>query len=309
MKHITKQSTSAVFMVQPRSFGFDDQTAKTNSFQTKVLLTRGEVLRRANNEFDLVVDGLRSRGIFVQVYLGGEVKKPSAVFPNNWLSTWPDGSIYLYPMATKSRRLERHQDGINELAQQFKVGDVFDLSNTENHEQYLESTGVIIFDHVHKVMYGCISQRCNQQLFYEHAKVLGYRPVVFHAYDAAGAPIYHTNVMMGIQTNTVVICADAIPDEDERAMVLASLRTGHRIVVEITYAQMTAFCGNVLELRNGSGEQILAMSQSAHDNFTASQRRLLAKDKTLVPFAIPTIEMIGGGSVRCMLAEVFLPIK
>lgn len=295
-------------MVQPLSFGFDQQTAETNTFQTKMSLSRDEVLQRANDEFAAMVAGLRARDITVQVYQdAGSQDKPNAVFPNNWLSMWPDGTTYLYPMATESRRRERSSKVLDELAENFKVSKTIDVSESEHHGRYLESTGVMIFDHLQRVVYGCLSERCDEQLLTEHAKLLGYAPVVFHAYDAEGAPIYHTNVMMSLQTDTAVICAESISSDGERQEVIGQIKATGRDVIEITQAQMAAFCGNVLELQNEQGERFLAMSQTAYDHFTSAQRDLLAKDKTLLPFAIPTIETIGGGSVRCMLAEIFLP--
>lgn len=307
MKHTSAQSASAVLMVYPISFGFDEQTAQTNAFQTEILLPDDTVVARATQEFTAMVDGLRAHDIFVQVFRDPDVRpKPNAVFPNNWLSMWPDGTVYMYPMATESRRIERSDDALRELEKKFEVSSVTDVSSVERRGQYLESTGVIIFDHLHKVAYACISERCNPQLFAEHAAALGYEPVVFHAYDLLGIPIYHTNVMMSVQTDTVVICVESITDQTEQDRVLTCLRQSGREIIQITHAQMAAFCGNVLELQNLRGERFLALSQSAYDAFTSTQRDQLAADKTLLPFAVPTIETVGGGSVRCMLAEIFL---
>jgi hypothetical protein len=166
-------------------------------------------------------------------------------------------------MATKSRRKERNHQIIAQLREQFEVRAVNDISDIELQGKYLESTGVIIFDHLQKTMYGCVSDRCNEQLFNEHAKTLGYQPILFHAFDISGAPIYHTNVMMGIQTSTVVICAESISDKKERDSVISQLKLSGRTVIEITYDQMAAFCGNVLELRNENGERFIAMSRNA----------------------------------------------
>ena len=298
-------------MVRPDGFGFDEQTAATNTFQTHVSLSLKEIRARTNHEFDAMVDSLRQHGIQVVVFEDHEdaASKPNAVFPNNWLSMWPDGHVFLYPMATDSRRIERSFSALQELTRQFKITEVTDIAEVEAYGNYLESTGVMIFDHHNRIVYGCLSPRCDASLFTSHALQLGYEPALFEAYDAAGAAIYHTNVMMGIQSTTAVICAEAITDESVRAEVLSMLtRTGHKIV-EITQAQMTSFCGNVLELQNEAGELFLAMSQSAFGAFTPEQRRILSCDKTLLPFDITTIETIGGGSVRCMLAEVFLPKK
>lgn len=301
------QSAKAVLMVRPTSFGFDEQTAQSNAFQNKPNIQQAEVLMRANTEFQQATQTLSRHGIEVVVFEDEVIPpKPNAVFPNNWLSTWPDGRIFLYPMATESRRVERSPAIIDSLKIHFKVSDIIDMTSSETDQKYLESTGVIIFDHIHKIAYACASVRCDEQLFRDHVTSLGYTPVLFHAYDEQGVPIYHTNVLMGIQTTTAVICLDAITDPKERQLVRDSLKnTGHE-VIDISYAQMNSFCGNTLELHNQNDKRLLAMSQTAYDNFTPEQRRQLEVDKTLVPLAIPTIETIGGGSARCMLAELFL---
>jgi len=307
--HPTAQSASAVIMVRPTSFGFNKQTAQTNSFQHHLSLSQAELRARAEAEFAAIVAGLRQHDIHVTVFDDPDhaQRKPDAVFPNNWLSTWPDGRVFLYPMATESRRTERSFVALQALAANFRISQVTDLSDTEAYGAYLESTGVIIFDHQHKLAYGCISPRCDASLFISHALALGYQPVSFHAYDDTGVAIYHTNVMMGVASTTAVICSEAILDEGERTEVVEALRRSGRQVVEITQAQMASFCGNVLELQNAAGELFLAMSQSAFDAFTPQQRARLSHDKTLLPFDISTIETVGGGSVRCMLGEVFLP--
>lgn len=306
----SKQSTNTVLMVRPTSFGFDEQTAVSNSFQTNVNLHQQEVLQRAAAEFRQLTDTLTAHGVSVVVFEDDPLPpKPNAVFPNNWLSTWPDGRLFLYPMATKSRRLERSSRLLASLTDQFKVSEVIDLTGHENQDIFLESTGVMVFDHANKIVYGCVSVRCDETLFRKHAADLGYRPVVVRAYDQAGGLIYHTNLLMGVQTSTAVVCLEAIADRTERDQLRASLeQTGHEVVA-ITMEQMNACCGNVLEVQNAAGERFLALSQGAYDAFTPSQRAQLSKDKRLLPVAIPTIETIGGGSVRCMLAELFLPPK
>lgn len=304
------QSTPAVLMVRPTSFGFNEQTAITNTFQNHSSLSANEIHERADQEFTDMVEKLRENGIHVTVFEDTDtLQKPDAVFPNNWFSTWNNGHVYLYPMTTESRRVERSYAALEKLAQDFKIAQVTDMSPSEEYGLALESTGVMIFDHENKIVYGCISPRCDAGLFTNHATQLGYKPLLFHAYGQDGTPVYHTNVLMGIQSTTAVICTEAITDEEERQLVLDTLKnTGHE-VIEITQAQMSAFCGNVLEVQDGDGELFIAMSQTAYDNFTAEQRAALGKDKLLLPFAIPTIETIGGGSVRCMLGENFLPKK
>lgn len=302
----SRQSAQSVLMVSPASFGFDSQTAVSNKFQVMLSADPSDVTSRAMREFRTAVTTLRRAGINVIVHDGNpNDDKPNAVFPNNWISMWPNGRVYTYPMATASRRIERDRNVLDQLADKFAIKQTIDLSGSESDERYLESTGVIIFDHLNKVAYGCISQRCDQGLFVSHVESLGYRPIAFHAYDQNGAPIYHTNVMMGIQSTTAVICSEAIADDAERQLVLESLRQNHT-VIEISLTQMNSFCGNVLELQNRYGDKFLAMSRSAYQGFTGEQRRQLAADKKLLPIDIPTIEAVGGGSVRCMLAEIFL---
>lgn len=295
-------------MVQPTTFGFDEQTAKTNSFQKHVTLAQSEVLRQANDEFDAAAAKLRNAGITVLVFEDKDERiKPNAVFPNNWLSTWPDGQVCMYPMATPSRRIERSPAALDMLREAFAVKTINDLSKAEANNHYLEGTGVIIFDHPNKIAYACISPRCDEALFRKHVRDLGYQPIAFRAYDQNGKAIYHTNIMLGIQSATAVVCAETITDAAERAQVMNKLiETGHE-VVDITAEQMNHYCANVLELQNNKGKRFLALSQGAYDSFTSEQRKLLSKDKTLLPVALPIIEAVGGGSFRCLLAEIFLP--
>jgi hypothetical protein len=308
MKH--SHLASQVFMVYPASFGYDDQTAATNMFQHQPTVTRAAVTARAVAEYDAMVVALRAHGIgVVDFHDEPEPPKPNAVFPNNWLTSWPDGRVFLYPMATPSRRSERSPAALHELKRRFELGDVLDLSELEQQERYLEGTGVIVFDHVNRLGYAAVSPRCDATLAAEHIESLGYRPVIFHAADARGTAIYHTNVLMGIQTTTAVICAETIANLPERRRVVDSLEQTGRRVIAITQDQMGHFCGNVIELQNEAGEAFLVLSQTAYDNFTADQRAVLAADKTLLPVAIPTIEAVGGGSARCMIAEIFLPAK
>jgi len=298
-------------MVRPRSFGFNEQTAATNSFQHHVALSSKRIQQQADNEFMAMVDSLRQHKIRVIVFEDSDSTppKPDAVFSNNWLSTWPDGTIYLYPMATESRRTERNFAALDLLNQQFAVRTVSDISATEQYGVYLESTGAIVFDHSNKLAYGCISDRCDQSLFISHVLQRGYQPVPFHAYDPKGKAVYHTNVLMGITTHAAVICAEAITDQSERAQVLSMLKRSGREILAISAEQTAAFCGNVLELRSAANESFLAMSQTAFDAFTPRQRQILTHNAKPLPFRIPTIETIGGGSARCMLTEVFLPRK
>lgn len=304
------QSALSALMVYPTTFGFDDQTAQTNAFQHRLNLTSAQLTSRATGEFEALVATLRRSGIHVMTFQDtANPPKPNAVFPNNWLSTWPDGRIYLYPMATESRRRERSPVLLQQLKDHFKVTGIIDLSSSESTGTYLESTGVLVFDHMHRHAYACISPRCDRTLFEHHARQLGYKPIALHATDDKGVAVYHTNLLMGIQTTTAVVCLESIRDDAEREQVVTSLQqTGHTII-DITLDQMTRFCGNVLELHNQAGEQFLIISQGAYDALTSQQRATLGQDKTLLPVAVPIIEAIGGGSVRCMVAELFLPLR
>jgi hypothetical protein len=298
---------SSVFMVHPTSFGFDDQTAQTNTFQQRLDTDANAITSQAQAEFVAAIAKLRRRGIRVIAHRDRSSRpKPNAVFPNNWITTWPDGRVVLYPMATESRRRERTRAALAALRRRFRVADTVDLTAAEQTGVYLEGTGVIIFDHVHGIAYASVSPRCDEQLCAQHARELGYAPIIFHAY-AQNEPVYHTNVLMGVQTNTAVICTESIADPGERDRVISSLeQTGHQ-VVDITIDQMMRFCGNIIELENTQGQRFLVMSQTAYDAFTPGQRAMLGHDKTLLALEIPTIEAIGGGSARCMIAEIFLP--
>jgi hypothetical protein len=210
-------------------------------------------------------------------------------------------------MATASRRVERTGQALEVLRAQFELRDVVDLSGAEAKGKFLESTGVIVFDHASRVAYACESMRCDGKLFKRHVTELGYEPFLFRADDQHGTTIYHTNVMMGVQSTTAVVCLEAVRSPQKRRELVKSLeRTGHE-VVDISFEQMDQYCGNVIELANASGERCLLLSQSAYDAFTPEQRKVLGRDKTLLPVAVPTIQAVGGGSVRCMVAEVFLP--
>lgn len=305
-----KKSTvaDAVFMVEPTSFGFDEQTAASNVFQKHLPANAQEITTRAQQEFDTFVATLRIHNIEVITYRDGDFPpKPNAIFSNNWLSTWPDGRVFLYPMATLSRRIERSEAALDTIRSQRTIAEVTNISTAEHDGKFLESTGVMVFDHLHKLVYACLSERCDESLLRQHAAELGYDPVVFHAATEDGIAIYHTNVMLAIQEHTAVICAESIAETTERTQVLARLRdTGHE-VVEITLDQMRAFCGNILEIQSRDGKACLVMSQAAYENFTPKQRKILEAYDELIPIPIPTIEIIGGGSARCMLTEIFLP--
>ncbi|SDX35586.1 citrulline utilization hydrolase CtlX [Hymenobacter psychrophilus] len=304
-----KQAASTVFAVRPARFGFNTETAESNHFQqAPTNLRAADADARAVAEFEALVETLRSRGVQVRVFDDTPTPaKPDAVFPNNWLSLHADGRAVLYPMCAPNRRAERRPDIVAALGQEFRISEVLDLSGAEAEGRFLEGTGSIIFDHAHRRAYAGRSARTEPGLLAEVCARLGYRPVLFRAIDAGGQEIYHTNVMLSIGPGFAVACLESIADAAERRAVEDSLReTGHEIV-PISLAQVTCFAGNMLALQPAGGPVLLAMSQRAHNSLTAEQGQQLSRHAELLPLPIPTIETLGGGSVRCMLAEVFLP--
>jgi hypothetical protein len=300
-----------MLMVRPAHFAFNAETAASNHFQRPLAgRSAADIQQQAFTEFDNVVRQLRARQVNVLVIDDTpEPPKPDAVFPNNWLSTHADGRVLLYPLQAPSRRLERRTDILELLAQQFQLHEIVDFSAHEVENHFLEGTGSIIFDHQHRMAYACLSPRTDAGLFGEVAGQLGYQPLAFRATDAQGQAIYHTNVMMCIGTGFAVLCLECIRNEGEQQAILASLRsTGHEII-PITLAQVACFAGNMLAVRPAAGRELLVMSQSAFEALTAEQHTALGRYCELLPLPVPTIETIGGGSVRCMLAEVFLPAK
>jgi hypothetical protein len=304
------QSASTVFLVRPARFSFNAETALSNHFQQAIAeLSEEAVQAKAFAEFEAAVATLRGHGVHVLVFDDTPAPpKPDAVFPNNWLTLHPDGRAVLYPMCAPNRRLERRPDILEELSQQYAVREVVDLSGYEAGGRFLEGTGSLIFDHEHRVVYACVSPRTDAGLVREVAATLGYWPVTFQATDGHGHAIYHTNVMMCVGGKFATVCLESIADPTEQAVIVDSLTsTGHEIVA-ISRVQVERFAGNMLTLQPAAGgRELLVMSQSAYDSLTTEQRRTLSHYCELVPLVIPTIETIGGGSARCMLAEVFLP--
>ncbi|MBT9392743.1 amidinotransferase [Hymenobacter sp. NST-14] len=303
------QTARTVFVVRPARFGFNTETAASNHFQhLPGGLSAAETATRVATEFAALVETLHGRGLRVLVFEDTpEPAKPDAVFPNNWLTLHADGRVALYPMCAPNRRSERRPDILAALAREFRVGEVLDWSGAEQAGRFLEGTGSIVFDHVHRRAYAALSPRTEAGLLTEVCARLGYRPVPFRALDAQGQAIYHTNVLLSIGPGFAVICLESLPDPAERAAVADSLtETGHELVL-ISRAQVGRFAGNMLALQPAGGPVLLALSQTAHDALSPTQRARLSRHAELLPLAIPTIETIGGGSVRCMLAEVFLP--
>lgn len=308
-----KQSTNRIIMVRPACFCFNTETAISNAFQNTDYsqTSSNEIQKQALLEFDRMVEKLRSNGIHVDVFDDTSSPiKPDAIFPNNWFSTHPDGTIVLYPMLAENRRLERRNDLIKKLVQTHQVTAVIDLSAYEQRQEYLEGTGSLVLDHLNRIIYAVRSPRTHSKIINHWMKLLDYRSpaMIFDSLDGNEKAIYHTNVMMAIGTNVVVICSESIRDEEQRKKIIQSLTANNqRNLLEITLEQMNHFAGNMLELQNERGEYFLVMSKAAYDILTDEQRQIIEQSNTkLLYFDVPTIEQCGGGSVRCMIAENFL---
>jgi hypothetical protein len=305
------QTTNHVFLICPSNFVFNLQTASTNAFQNSLLLENDEIIRKSViQEFEGFATTLKMKGVNVSVFEDTFTPiKPDAIFPNNWISMHADGTVILYPMFAENRRTERRQDIIELLKKKFQVTKVIDLSLYEEKNQFLEGTGSIVFDHHNKIAYACSSKRTNKELFIKVCLLLKYKPIYFHAVDKTGKEVYHTNVMMCITEKFAVICLDSITKKEEKKMVLDGLKAGNYQIIEIAFEQMNQFAGNMLALKTIDNKSILALSQAALESLNPNQKSDLRNYIELVPFSIKTIEAIGGGSVRCMMAEIFLPKK
>jgi hypothetical protein len=304
------QSAGAVLMVRPARFGCNPQTAESNAFQAKPELLAGEDLQGvALREFHGVAEALERAGVEVLIAAdSAQPAKPDAIFPNNWVSFHHDGTVALYPMLAPNRRWERRDEILQQVVRTggFRVSRTVDLTHRESEDKYLEGTGSVVLDRVHRVAYACSSPRTNLDVLGEFAQQLDYELMTFDALDAGGAAIYHTNVLMAIGTGFAVVCSESIVNDAHRAAVLSKLGTTDHAIVEITAAQMAQFAGNLLELETPKG-RVIALSTTALGCLGPAQRRALESRAALIPAEIPTIERVGGGGVRCMLAEIHLP--
>ncbi len=309
---IAMQNANCVVMVPPKEFQFNAETAKDNEFQNRLTLTDAEVRRKVMAEYQAMVEVLRREGVQVVEfdYPLAASETPDAVFPNNWFSTTADGAFFTFPMACENRRLEVRPQALIDALQAAgrQVVSQDSLESYLSIHAFLESTGVMVMDHLNRTIYSALSQRCDREVLEDYAERIGYHKVVsFQTALPSGNPIYHTNVMMAIGERFCVICADVIP-EFERRFVVKSLARDKQVMT-ISLEQMNQFCGNILQLESQSGDKVIAMSQSAYNAFSPAQLAQLASHGKLLAFDVSTIEQIGGGSVRCMLGEVFLPMR
>lgn len=296
----TSQSPAAVFLVRPRHFTPNPATLADNAFQSEAAGGAETVAARARAEVTTLAAALRARGIAVRVFDDASATRPDSVFPNNWVTTHADGTVCLYPLYAPNRRQERRADVLRRLREQFVVRRVIDYSPREDDGLFLEGTGAMVLDHVHRLAYACRSRRMDEELLEEFCADRGFTPVVFDAADASGVPIYHTNVMMSIGQSLALIGDSLILDRAQRERVLDSLGTGGRAIVHLDEEQIAAFAGNCLELR-GSRSAVLAMSTTARAALTRAQLAVIGEHAEVVAVDVPTIES-AGGSVRCMIA-------
>nr|WP_298992165.1 arginine deiminase-related protein [uncultured Polaribacter sp.] len=306
------QTTNSILMIRPINFRMNEQTAVNNYFQEDLSLRDSLINLKAQKEFDDYVDKLRNFGVEVIVVSDNqENDTPDSVFPNNWVSFHKDGTMAIYPMFAENRRLERREDIILELEKEgFLIENIVDYTSAEDQNIFLEGTGSMILDRQNKIAYCAISPRADEELFIEFCEDFEYTPVIFTAnqtVDNSREAIYHTNVMMCIAETFSVICLSCIDDKKERKNVISHLKKSGKEIIDITEKQMHQFAGNMLQVKGKNNELFLVMSQAAYNSLTKEQIKKIEKHCNIISSSLETIETCGGGSARCMMAEVFLP--
>ena len=307
-----QQTTNTILMIRPVNFRMNEETAVNNYFQEELDLKNAEINANAQKEFDDFVAKLRDVGVNVIVESDDELMDtPDSVFPNNWVSFHQNGDVAIYPMFAENRRKERRDEVFIRLENEgFKIENIIDYTSAEDEGLFLEGTGSLLLDRVNKKDYCALSRRADEDLFIEFCEDFEYTPVVFTAnqtVDGKRMPIYHTNVMMCLAENFAVICLDTIDDKKERKNVLKHLKQDGKQVIQITESQMHQFAGNMLQVRGANDQRYLVMSAAAHKSLTAQQVNSIEKHCPILWSSLETIEICGGGSARCMMAEVFLP--
>ena len=303
---IEAQSSNSVLLVRPASFGFHAEAAASNAFAKQ---PRGEIGSKALREFDGLAERLTNAGVHVLILEDTSApSKPDAIFPNNWISFHGDGTIVLYPMATEARRLERNSNGVGRLLDEagFEIRRTIDLSFHERHGHFLEGTGSLVLDRPERRAFANLSPRTDAVAIADFDDRLDYSTLVLEARDRKGRPIYHTNVLMSLGTHFALLCAETL-SEEYRPVLIDEIEASGRTLIEVDYEQMRSFACNLIELRRGDGRPVIALSSAALGSFRPDQIRSLESFGELVDAPIPTIESVGGGSVRCMIADIHLP--
>lgn len=302
--NLTPQAPNAVVMIRPHYFSPNEETRKDNSFQSDAPGESSQLAEDAYKQVTQAAETLRQHGVTVHLFEDKSTATPDSVFPNNWFSTHPGGQIGIYPMYARNRRDERRQDIIEFLKRQYRVRNVIDYSGFEYDNQFLEGTGAMVLDHVERVAYAARSNRMHTPVLSHFCNHFSYEPLIFDAETQQGVAVYHTNVLMCIGSDYVLIGLDMIKDEAQRSMIVQRFENMGKTVILLSENQINAFCGNALELAGGE-KRLLALSQTAYQALTHEQVGLLEKKLRLLPLDVTTIEM-AGGSVRCMLAGVHL---
>ena len=308
-----RQITDTLLMVRPVAFRMNEQTAVNNYYQEEIPnASQSEIQEKARKEFDDFVDKLRAVGVQVIVVEDTlNPNTPDSIFPNNWISFHEQGTVAIYPMFAENRRLERREDILQILEEQgFVMDEVVDYTSAEDEDIFLEGTGSLLLDRVNKKAYCALSPRADEELFIEFCEDFEYTPVLFHAYqtvDGGRELIYHTNVMMALAEKFAVICLDSIDDKSERKLVADQIRRDGREIIAITEGQVNQFAGNMLQVIGENDQRFTVMSESAYRSLTADQIEKIEASSRILYSDLNTIETAGGGSARCMMAEVFLP--
>ncbi|WP_421762699.1 citrulline utilization hydrolase CtlX [Ekhidna sp.] len=311
---MSKQITNNIMMIRPIAFHMNEQTAVNNYYQkNEEGVSPEDIQKEAQTQFDQFVDKLRKEGVSVTVFEDTiDPQTPDSIFPNNWISFHQDGVIRLYPMYAENRRLERREDIIEGLKERFKINDIISFTDWEAKGAYLEGTGSLLLDRQNKIAYAAISERTMPNVLEDFCDEAGYEPVTFHALQTVNGkrlPIYHTNVMMCLGEEFAIVCLDSIDDLQERENLVEQLEETNKEIIEISEEQKEQFAGNMLQVLGSDDQRLVVMSSAAFNSLSDDQRNTLKKYGKLVYSDIHTIEKLGGGSARCMMAEIFNPIK
>jgi hypothetical protein len=302
------QHSSHLLMIQPIQFNFNAETAVNNSFQ--INSNDDLVSEKARNEFEDFMGVLTAHGIDITVVADTPYPyTPDSIFPNNWISFHSDGTVCLYPMFAVNRRMERKQSVLHAIEEKFSILQKIDFTHFEAENIFLEGTGSMVLDRDHKIAYACLSPRTDLIVLNEFCKKMDYQPIAFHAVDSSNKAIYHTNVMLCVADEYMVICLDAISNLAEQKMVIESIEQTGKKIIAISLAQMNCFAGNMLQVHNNKGNKFLVMSSQAFHSLDKKQVAEIEAFNPIIHSDLTTIETNGGGSARCMMAEIFLPLK
>ncbi len=303
-----KQITNTIMMVRPAAFGFNEETAVSNYFQSSEGKDDKDISSNALNEFDEVVKKLRDHGIDVLVIEDdSQVYTPDAIFPNNWISAHDNKILVTYAMESEIRRKEIREDILVMLEEKYGYNKRYNFEHYAEENLFLEGTGSIILDRDHKILYACLSPRTHIELISKFNVLMGYRSIYFYAEDLEGNLIYHTNVMMALGEELAVICLESIKEDEKKNEVIQSLKNTSKEIIDLSLEQVHKFAGNMLEVKSVSGQRFLCMSSQAYGVLTQEQIETIEQYDQILHFPIPTIEKYGGGSIRCMMAEIFAP--